>query len=158
MYIGYMGTVVFAVSERYLLTPSDFERSGDARWNTHDVILKKPVSQFTGPGQENISFKLQLRSDYGVNPNTQLQTLRMMRDTGMVFPLIIGGRPVAQNYWYIESLGEGDAVFDTYGKPLAITASVSLKEYDDSNYTEEKTLIDKYGKAYNVVATLFGGI
>lgn len=40
MYIGYFGTVIFGVAEHYLVTPDDVERSGEARWQTHDVILK----------------------------------------------------------------------------------------------------------------------
>lgn len=152
MYIGYMGPVVFIVSSHYLLTPSEYQRSGEARWETQDLILRKPVSQFKGPGLEKISFKIQLRKDHNIDPEQQLKTLRRMRDQGAVFPLIIGGRPVTQNYWRLDSLSEDQNYYDPLGKLICSTANVTLTEYDDSNYTEEKTAIDKYGAIGNALA------
>ena len=99
MYIGYFGTVIFGVAEHYLVTPDDVERSGGARWQTHDVILKKPVPQFIGPGQEELSFKLHLMTLYNAMPSQQLAKLREMRDTGIVCPLIIGGMPECVSSW-----------------------------------------------------------
>ena len=155
MYIGYFGTVIFGVAEHYLVTPDDVERSGEARWQTHDVILKKPVPQFIGPGQEELSFKLHLMTLYNAMPAQQLTKLREMRDTGIVCPLIIGGVPVSQNYWYLESIDETDAVYNAYGKVIAITANVKLQAYDTTNTDEEATL-NKAGRIYNGITTLFG--
>lgn len=158
MYIGYMGSITFFSSDSFLLTPSNISRSGSARWADHDLVLKKPVSQFVGQSLEELSFKIQLIAHHGVTPDTQLKKLRQMRDTGQVFPLVLGGRPVTQNYWRIESLSEGDCYYNAYGKLTQCTVDVSLKEYDDSNYTEEKSSIEKYGRVYNVAATLLGGL
>ena len=36
--------------------------------------------------------------------------------------------------------------------------NVTLEEYDDSNYTEENTMVNKYGTMYNTVASLMGGL
>ena len=158
MYIGYMGDIVFFSSDSYLLTPAKFKRSGSARWAEHDVVLNKPVSQFVGQNLETVSFKLHLIKYHGVDPDEQLRKLREMRDTGKVFPLIIGGKPVTQNYWRIESLSEDETYYDAYGKLIQCTADISLKEYDDSNYIEENAQIDKYGRDYNTAATLLGGL
>lgn len=158
MYIGYMGDVVFTVSSDYLLTPSEFQRSGESRWTEHDLILRKPVSQFKGPGLEKVTFKIHLRADHNISPDTQLKKLRQMRDTGAVFPLIIGGSPVTQNYWRLVSLSEEPNYYGPTGKLLQSTANVTLEEYDDSNYTEENTIVNKYGTMYNTVASLMGGL
>lgn len=158
MYIGYMGDVVFVVSDDYLLTPSNLQRSASSRWAQHDLILSKPVSQFTGPGLEEISFDLQLIESMGVDPLKQLQTLRRMRDTGAVFPLIIGGRPVTQNYWRIDSLSEGSNFYSASGKLIQTKVNVKLVEYDDSNYVEELSMVDQYGTAFNVASSLLGGL
>lgn len=158
MYIGYMGDIVFFTSNSKLLTPSDVSRAGGTRWADHDLVLKKPVSQFVGQSLEEISFKIQLISYQGSTPDTQLRKLRTMRDTGRVFPLVLGGKPITQNYWRIESLSEGDCYYDAYGRLTQCTVSVSLKEYDDSNYKEEKSIVEKYGRIYNVGATLLGGL
>ncbi len=153
-----MGNIIFSVSEDYLLTPSDMELSADARWETHDLLLRKPVSQFTGPGLESLKFKMILSSSYGISPEKQLLSLRMMRDTGTVFPLIIGGKPVSQNYWYIESVSDSDRFYNAVGSLIGATVSVALKEYDDSNYIEEKTKADTYGAYYNAASVLLGGL
>ncbi len=155
MYIGYFGTVIFCVAEHYLVTPDEVERSGEARWQSHDVILKKPVPQFIGPGQEELSFKLHLMTLYNAAPAKQLAKLRAMRDNGIVCPLIIGGVPVSQNYWYLESLDETEAIYNAYGKIMSITANVKLKEYDTTN-TDEESMVNKVGRAYNALTTLFG--
>lgn len=155
MYIGYFGTVIFGVAEHYLVTPDEVERSGQARWQTHDTIMKKPVPQFIGPSQESISFKMHLMTLYNAMPEQQLKKLREMRDTGIVYPLIIGGVPVSQNYWYLENLSESDSIYNAYGKIIAVTANVQLKEYDTTN-PDEESMVNKVGKAYNVLTTLFG--
>lgn len=156
MYIGYMGDVIFVVSSHYLLTPTNYQRSGEGRWAEHDLIHKKPVSQFTGPGLEKISFEIILDATYGVDPQTQLKTLRLMRDMGEVFPLIIGGKPVSQNYWRLDSLSEGDSYWSATGELIQIRAQVSLTEYDDSNVTEENSVINKYGTIFNGVSSILG--
>ena len=80
-----------------------------------------------------------------------------MRDTGAVFPLIIGGRPVSQNYWRLDSLNENEQFYDPTGNLIQAKASVQLTEYDDSNYTEENSVINKYGTIFNAASTLLGG-
>ena len=52
-------------------------------------------------------------------------------------------------------MSEGDMYFDAYGKLISVTASLTLKEYPDDNYTEQQSLLNKYGTALNVVSTLF---
>lgn len=157
MFIGYMGDVVFTASESMLRTPSNFQRSGGSRWEQHDLILAKPVAQFAGPALERVSFRIILSSAHGVNPSSELRKLRRMRDSGAVFPVIIGGRPLTQNYWRLDSLSEGTNYYDAYGHLIQSTADVSLVEYDDSNYMEELSRLDQYGAVYNIASTLMGG-
>lgn len=157
MYIGYMGDIVFSVSEMYMLTPADYEREGASRWANHDLVLRKPVSQFIGPGLEQVTFKIILHADHGISPAEQLKKLRQMRDTGAVFPLVIGGVPVTQNYWRLESLKEGGNVFNADGSLYISEPSVTLLEYDDSNGREEDALASRYGGGYSGASNVQGG-
>lgn len=158
MYVGYMGGVVFISSSDYMITPSNFSESGAARWADHDVIHQKPVSEFIGPGLEEISFDIILSAQNGINPDDQIKTLRKMRDVGAVFPLIIGGKPVSQNYWRLESISDGNNYYTSTGKRIWTTVSVKLKEYYDKNYKEEKSKISLYGNIGNGIASIFGGM
>ncbi|WP_295157113.1 phage tail protein [Selenomonas sp. AE3005] len=155
MYIGYMGSVTFVVSSHYMLTPSKFQQGTSARWQEHEVIFHKPVSEFLGPGQKTVSFDIILSAQHNINPAKEIKTLMNMCENGEVFPLIIGGKPVSSNYWRLESVSVGDTYYTATGKMTHAVVSVSLKEYDDSNYKEEQAKRDLYGAVGNALASLF---
>lgn len=146
MYIGYMGDIVFSTSFYRMLTPTDYSRSGSARWSEHELLMRKPVSQFGGPGLEKLSFAIILSMDSGIEPDEQLKKLREMRDTGAVFPLVIGGKPVTNSYWRLDSLQEGECYWTAEGALQQCKVSVSLTEYDDKNTVEENSITVRYGK------------
>ena len=130
--IGYMGDVVFVASEYQLRTPADLSRSGSARWEEHKLHLRKPAGEFAGADLEQLSFKMTLYAANGVDPSEELKTLRSMRDNGEVFPLVLGGEPVSENFWRIESLSESENYYNGQGKLILSTVTVNLKEYDNS--------------------------
>jgi phage protein U len=134
--IGSFGEIVFEVSPEKTQTFNDFERSGSARWNDHEIIGLKPKSEFSGPGLEEISYVILLKVELGIDPIKQIEKLRKMRDTGKVAPLIIGGKPVSQNYWSIQQLRESHKTVDSKGNILIAEVSVSLKEY----YVKQKKI------------------
>ena len=157
MYIGYMGDIVFSVSVWRMITPTNYERESTARWAEHDLLLRKPVSQFGGPGLEKLSFSIILDADHGVSPALQLKKLRKMRDTGAVFPLVIGGRPVTQNYWRLDSVKEGNCYWTSEGQLQQCIAQLSLTEYEEGNRTEENAIIASYGINNNAESNVMGG-
>ena len=158
MYIGYMGDIVFVVSPDYMITPMDYERESAGRWTEHDLLMRKPVSQFGGPGLEKLSFSIILDAVHGIDVAEQLKKLRVMRDTGAVFPLIIGGKPVTQSYWRLDSIKETGNYWTADGRLLQCTPSLTLTEYDDSNYVEENSIVNKYGKGFNAASSVLGGL
>lgn len=154
MYVGYMGSIVFITSSHYMITPSNFQQSAKGRWSDHDVIYKKPTSEFLGPGLRNVSFDIILSSMHNISPEKQIATLQQMCETGAVFPLVIGGRPVTHNNWRLDSFDVGSTYYGPTGKLQRATVSVKLIEYDDSNYTEERSKIDTYGSVANLLLSL----
>ena len=148
MYIGYMGDIVFSVSVWRMITPTNYE---------HDLLLRKPVSQFGGPGLEKLSFSIILDADHGVSPALQLKKLRKMRDTGAVFPLVIGGRPVTQNSWRLDSVKEGNCYWTPDGQLQQCIAQLSLTEYEEGNHTEENAVTVSYGSDNNAESNVMGG-
>jgi len=127
--IGSYGEIVFEVSMDRVRTFDNFTRSGSGRWENHDIISLKPMPEFIGPGQEDISFSIRLDAAMGLNPENELQKLRDMRDTGEVAQLIIGSKPVTNNLWLLESLQEQQRVFDNKGRLILADVELSLKEY-----------------------------
>ena len=129
MHVGSMGDIPFVVSYGKIRTFSDYGRSGSGRWVKHDLIGRKPVMEFLGPDVEKVSMKIQLRTDHGINPESELGRLRKMRDTGAVFPFILGGAPVSDNYWLLEDIGENVSYWRAGGKILSVSVDITLTEY-----------------------------
>ena len=129
MQVGSMGDIPFVVSYGKIRTFSDYGRSGSGRWAKHDLIGRKPVMEFLGPDVEKVSMKIQLRTDHGINPENELGRLRKMRDTGAVFPFILGGAPVSDNYWLLEDIGENVSYWRAGGKILSVSVDITLTEY-----------------------------
>lgn len=129
MQVGSMGDIPFVVTYGKIRTFSDYGRSGSGRWAKHDLIGRKPVMEFLGPDVEKVSMKIQLRTDHGINPESELERLRKMRDTGAVFPFILGGAPVSDNYWLLEDIGENVSYWRAGGKILSVSIDITLTEY-----------------------------
>lgn len=129
MQVGSMGDIPFVVTYGKIRTFSDYGRSGSGRWAKHDLIGRKPVMEFLGPDVEKVSMKIQLRADHGINPESELGRLRKMRDTGAVFPFILGGAPVSDNYWLLEDIGENVSYWRAGGKILSVSVDITLTEY-----------------------------
>ena len=129
MQVGSMGDIPFVVTYGKIRTISDYGRSGSGRWAKHDLIGRKPVMEFLGPDVEKVSMKIQLRTDHGINPESELGRLRKMRDTGAVFPFILGGAPVSDNYWLLEDIGENVNYWRAGGKILSVSVDITLTEY-----------------------------
>ena len=129
MQVGSMGDIPFVVTYGKIRTFSDYGRSGSGRWAKHDLIGRKPVMELLGPDVEKVSMKIQLRTDHGINPESELGRLRKMRDTGAVFPFILGGAPVSDNYWLLEDIGENVSYWRAGGKILSVSVDITLTEY-----------------------------
>lgn len=129
MQVGSMGDIPFVVTYGKIRTFIDYGRSGSGRWAKHDLIGRKPVMEFLGPDVEKVSMKIQLRTDHGINPESELGRLRKMRDTGAVFPFILGGAPVSDNYWLLEDIGENVSYWRAGGKILSVSVDITLTEY-----------------------------
>ena len=130
--IGYMGDIPFTTSSRKVRTFFDYSRKGDPRLGTHDIIGGKSRVEFIAPPLETIDFTIKLSKGLGLNPLRELEDLREMRDTGAVFNLFIGGRPLSENKWIITSLGETVNYFDGKGEILSVDVNLSLEEYVES--------------------------
>lgn len=129
MTIGSLGKVVFETSEKKIRTFFDLKRSASARIGTHDLIGKKPILEFVGPGLEQISMNVRLDVSLGLNPADELKVLREMRDKGEIAKFILNGEPVTENYWLIEQISEDHRQIDNKGRLLIADLSITMKEY-----------------------------
>lgn len=129
MIVGYLGDVPF-LSSRYIVRTFDgYQKSASGRWATHDIIGKKPISEFLGPGQEEISFDMILRTDLGVAPADEVKRLEKLRDTGEAVTLVIGTDVIGDTLWTVDSVSSSVKRWGALGVPASVTVNVTLKEY-----------------------------
>ncbi|MEA5034038.1 phage tail protein [Cloacibacillus evryensis] len=108
-------------------TFSELQQKNSARYAEHEVIGKKPLLEFLGPGLEEISFKLQLMSSLGVKPDEEVKVLQEMRDAGEVGQLIFGEIKIGK--FVIVDLSQQEGPRDRHGAPTWIEVELTIKEY-----------------------------
>lgn len=129
MVTGTMGDVLFMASSLYTHTFSDFSRDTSGRWAEHEIIGSKPVSEYLGPNTDKVRFKIHLSADLGISPDMAAKKLRRMCERGQVFAVVIGGRPLSNELWSLETVGESKEYYDGWGQTVAATMDVTLREY-----------------------------
>lgn len=127
--IGSLGSMVFTVTPDTIRTFADFTRTSASRWANHEVLNKKPVSQFIGPGLDTVSFTVHLDVRYGINPRKELDALVELERSGKAIPLIIGGKGIGVNKFKIISLEQPWTEIDNKGNLLKASAVITLEEY-----------------------------
>lgn len=111
MLIGSWGPMVFYVSGIGALTFTEIEQDSFGRWVTHEVINAAPVTEFLGPGQDEVTIKITLSRMLGVDPKISYELLRLLVRKGLSFPLILRGCPLSGNLWYIENMNGISSMF-----------------------------------------------
>lgn len=127
--IGNLGPVVFVVSENTMRTFSEFARSSTGRHSVHEILGKKPKSQYIGPGLDTVSFTMRFDVSFGINPRKELDALTELDRQGKAMPLIIGGKGLGTALWVITALNQTWDRIDNRGNVLVATANISLQEY-----------------------------
>jgi len=127
--IGSLGDIVFEVTNDKVFTFQGLKRSAKMRYAVHEVIGKKPITEFIGPELEELSFSIYLSVSLGINPNQEMQKIRDKRDNGEAMSFLLGEKVIGENKWVIESIGESYQAIDNQGIIFSLSADISLKEY-----------------------------
>ena len=114
-----------------VLTFDNMQREGAGRWATHEIIGQdqKPVLEFIGPDLETVTFSVLLLTVFGVDPESELQKLRQIRDEGIVCEFLIGSSAAKRQTWALTKLSEAHRTYDNAGRLLAASVNITLMEY-----------------------------
>lgn len=130
MLIGSWGSLVFEVSGAGALTFSEISQDASGRWVSHETINTAPLSEFLGPGQDEVELKIILTKMFGTDPKGKYESLRKAVREGRNFPLILKGIPLSDNLWYIERITGVSSVFaGGTGDILWTELTCQFKEY-----------------------------
>lgn len=128
--VGNFGNrIVFETSDRKILTFSGLTQKVSGKYAKHSVSGEKDRPEFTGPGSRSISFKMILDVSLGVRPLDVLSSIEGAVENGETEYLVIGGRPVGPNKFYISSVSETFDVILAHGEIARASLQVSMEEY-----------------------------
>lgn len=128
--IGTLGTkIIFEVSAERLLTFETITREISGRWTSHEVLSGKPKTEYLGPGAQAASLTIRLSAALGVKPREMLETIESMVESGSAEYLVVGGKMIGQNKFYIESASESWDRLYSRGELAAASVALNLGEY-----------------------------
>lgn len=128
--IGNFGSrIVFETSDRKILTFSGLSQKVSGKYSKHSIIGQKDRPEFTGPGSRSVSFKILLDVNLGIRPQDIIKNIEDAIEQGEVEYLVIGGKPIGKNRFYISSVSEAMDVVLSNGGIARATLSITMEEY-----------------------------
>ena len=106
-----------------------YDMRASSRTSTHEIIGEKALTEYLGPGLQEISFTIKLNAQWGVNPLTEIERLIDYCESGTVLTFTMGNKRVGNYRWLIDSVDTTAKYYDFQGNILSAEASIKLKEY-----------------------------
>ncbi len=128
--IGNFGsTITFKTSDRKILTFHNMTQKVYGKYAKHSVIGQKDRPEFTGPGSRTLSFKMLLDVNMGIRPREIMDRIEEAIENGETEYLVIGGRLLGRNKYYIVSVSEAFDVVMSHGEIAQAKLNISMEEY-----------------------------
>jgi phage protein U len=127
--IGFYGDIVFETSDERILNFNGFTRNATSTWHNHRKIGGKPASEFIGPELDTISFTIHLSSNYGVNPQKEMDRWLEKCRFGTVDTLVIGNKALGVDKWKVLSVSQMWNVVLNRGELFSGDMEIGLEEY-----------------------------
>lgn len=127
--IGSLGSLItFEVSDKKFLAFKDLQVNASGSWSYHDIISKKPRSEFNGAELKDSSFSIVLSAEHGVKPRETLDKIVKAVESGQVMPFTLGGKVIGSNWIIKSNSGMYDIVMNK-GEVAKATVKITLEEY-----------------------------
>jgi len=127
--VGALGDIVFTVSDKTVLTLSNWKWSGSARYAVHNRHMGNALTEYTGMDPDKITFDMQLFGEMGVDPMAEITKLWNYLRKGTPLPLTVGTHCYGRYRWNITSFDVGVKYTDKFGDLAGAVVSVTLQEY-----------------------------
>jgi phage protein U len=129
--IGSWGDLVFEVSGDIAKTFQELTEKSSGRWVEHETVNTAPLSEFLGPGLDELEITIVFTTMLGADPQESYEALRSAVRKGEYYPFILGGFPLSGNFWRINEISGSSTVFGPRdGKILWMECSITAKEYN----------------------------
>ena len=121
--------VKFSINADKQLSFTNMKRTAAGRWATHNIIGKRPKTEYLGPDMDEVTLDIVFDAEMGVNPRKEMKKLRVACRKGEAYYLWIGGKKVRSAKLYIKSVSESwDRIWNK-GELSRCVVSVTFGEY-----------------------------
>lgn len=127
--MGGYGSLTFETSDKRILTPRDFKQTVSGQWGKHNLIGRKPKTEFIGADLRSVTFTITLSAVCGVKPRAKLKKIEKMIESGFVDYLVIGNKTVGKNKFRITDMSEAWEVIYSHGEVASVTLDITMEEY-----------------------------
>ena len=125
------GQILFGLAARQGFLIEELEESSKAKFVEHEILGSKPVTEFVGLENDEVSFSMNFIAGRTTAPMVAIPLLKGFLSRAQAYPLIVGGRPIG-SFTSQFVLTEVTSTYEhTNGMGIVTVASidVSLKEY-----------------------------
>ena len=126
--ISSFGGIRFFVTKNTALIIDNLKQEVSGRWSEHEIIGKKPKSEFTGADLRSFSFEIMVDINLGYKPHSILKKLHRLVERGKVDTLMIGTHKIGSK-WKMTNASDSFDVVYAGGELAKASISVTLKEY-----------------------------
>ncbi|MDO5784732.1 MAG: phage tail protein [Eubacteriales bacterium] len=127
--IGYIGMVLFIVSPDLVRTANNFVWSSSASYVSHDLHMRRSMTEFTGVDADSISLNILLTTALGASPVDDYVQLLTYQREGTAVPVKLG-RAYGFYRWVIETLSFSGTHSDPQGNWTEANVQVKMKAYE----------------------------
>lgn len=127
--IGYFRDIIFEVSDEKIYTFNGFKLDASARYEAHEIIGKKPITEYIASNLKTITLTINLNGSYGVSPIEEMRKWMNLAETGEADYLVIGWEVMGDDQWVVKSVSETWDTFFNEGQLLSGKIDVTFEEY-----------------------------
>lgn len=118
----------FFVTREVALFLSNMKQNVSGKWIEHEILGKKPKSEFAGADLRSFSFDMMVDVRFGYKPHSIMKKVHQIIEKGKVDKLMIGTHKIGSKWKMTNASDEFDVVY-AGGKVTKATITVTLKEY-----------------------------
>lgn len=127
--IGFLGDIMFQVSDKTVLTLDNWKWSGSARYEVHNRHNYHALTEYTGMDPDKITFDMTLLAELGVDPMREIVKLWKYEREGIAVSLTVGTHGYGKYRWNVTNHEMTVMYTDPKGNLRGAIVSVTLQEY-----------------------------
>lgn len=136
--IASWGSVTFKVNSEKILSFSGMKRTYSGRWASHNIVGKRPISEFQGASLDEVTIDVTLDAEFGVKPRATMKIFREAAKKGYAAYFYVGGVKVSINKYIVKSGTENWNEIWSKGEVVRATAQITFQEYVESSGGKKK--------------------